>query len=128
MRLGILLLVAGGSSRMGTQKLLLPWGESTVVGGALEAALAAGAAQVIIVTGCDAARVEEACRSVCVSRTVQFVFNPDWASGMLSSIRAGLGALDPTLDGFFVALGDMGGGERRCLRVSAPGRDLTGGA
>jgi molybdenum cofactor cytidylyltransferase len=81
MRLGILLLVAGGSSRMGTQKLLLPWGESTVVGGALEAALAAGAAQVIIVTGCDAARVEEACRSVCVSRTVQFVFNPDWASG-----------------------------------------------
>lgn len=107
MRLGILFLAAGGSSRMGTQKLLLQWGTSTVVGQALAAARAAGPAQIILVTGCDADRVEEACRAADHDRSVQIIFNPDWASGMLSSIRAGMGALDPTLDGFFVALGDM---------------------
>jgi molybdenum cofactor cytidylyltransferase len=107
MRLGLLLLAAGGSSRMGRQKLLLPWGESTIVGRSLERALAACGEQIIVVTGCDADSVQEACRSTCAGRDVQFVFNPDWGSGMLSSIRAGLSALDPTLDGFFVALGDM---------------------
>jgi molybdenum cofactor cytidylyltransferase len=107
MRLGILLLAAGGSSRMGTQKLLLPWGESTVVGHSLEAALGVGAEQVIVVTGCDADSVAAACRSVSGGRMVDLCFNPDWATGMLSSIRVGLSALDPTLDGFFVALGDM---------------------
>lgn len=106
-RLGALLLAAGGSSRMGTQKLLLPWGRSTVVAQALEAALGAGLEQMIVVTGCDSDRVEEACRLAGGGQAVQFVQNPDWASGMLSSVRAGLSALDPGLDGFFVALGDM---------------------
>lgn len=106
-RLGILLLAAGGSSRMGTQKMLLPWGKSTVVGQALAAALGAGLEQVVVVTGSDADRVEEACRAASNGQAVQFVCNPDWAMGMLSSIRVGLNALDPTLDGFFVALGDM---------------------
>lgn len=107
MRLGMLLLAAGASTRMGTQKLLLPLGESTVVGASLDAALAAGPAQVLVVTGCDAAGVEAACRTPSRGQAVRFSFNPDWASGMLSSVRAGLSGLDPTLDGFFVALGDM---------------------
>lgn len=107
MRAGVVLLAAGRSSRMGTQKLLLPWGRSTVVGCALDAALTAGAEQVVVVTGCDAARVEEACRAVTRGRRVDFIHNPDWASGMLSSIRSGTGCLDPLLDGFAVALGDM---------------------
>jgi molybdenum cofactor cytidylyltransferase len=93
---------------MGEHKLLLPWGQTTVVGAALAAACGAPVSQIIVVTGRDAARVEAACRSVpATGAGVCFIENPRWAEGMLTSVQAGLAALPPGLDGFFVALGDM---------------------
>lgn len=106
MEFGVILLAAGGSTRMGGEhKLLLPWGNGTVVGQALAGALGAPVSQVAVVTGCRADEVARACATG--DERVRFRHNPRWAEGMYSSVREGLGALGTGVDAFFVALGDM---------------------
>ncbi len=46
---GVIMLGAGASSRMGRPKLLLPWGETTIIGRLLEQWQALGAAQITVV-------------------------------------------------------------------------------
>ena len=46
-----ILLAAGLSSRMGQPKLLLPWGERTVLGQVVATFAAAGIEEIIVVTG-----------------------------------------------------------------------------
>jgi molybdenum cofactor cytidylyltransferase len=48
-RLGVVILAAGASSRMGRPKLLLPWGDTTVIGHLIRQWQRAGAAQIAIV-------------------------------------------------------------------------------
>lgn len=105
MNLGVLLLAAGGSTRMGARhKLLLPWGDGTVVRQSLQVALSAPAGTVVVVTGHRANEVQQACGE---HERVRFVCNPRWREGMYTSILAGVGALPADVDAFFVALGDM---------------------
>ncbi len=47
--LGVVILGAGASSRMGRPKLLLPWGATTIVGHLLEQWQTLGAAQIAVV-------------------------------------------------------------------------------
>lgn len=109
MTLGVILLAAGGSSRMGgPHKLLLPWGEQSVVAQSLTAALGAPVALVVVVTGFRGAEVEQACRLAAADdERLHFAPNPRWGEGMYTSVLEGLAHLPPELDGFFVALGDM---------------------
>lgn len=103
-RLGILVLAAGRSSRMaGPNKLLLPLGGKPLVRHAVEAALAADLGPVVVVTGHDGGTVRQALAGC----AVEFRDNPAHAEGLASSLRAGIGAFDDTLDGAFVLLGDM---------------------
>lgn len=83
-------LAAGSSRRMpGTSKLLRAWGETTVVGAVVEAALAAGLAPVVVVVGHDPEPVRRA-----VERDgVLAVRHPGWARGRASSLAAGLAPL-----------------------------------
>jgi molybdenum cofactor cytidylyltransferase len=53
-------LAAGESKRMGTQKLLLPFGDTTVVGAVVRTALASRANHVLAVLGADAGPVRRA--------------------------------------------------------------------
>ena len=46
-----LILAAGQSKRMGKPKMLLPWGETTVLGQVIATFKAAGADDVLVVTG-----------------------------------------------------------------------------
>jgi molybdenum cofactor cytidylyltransferase len=101
-RLGAIVLAAGGSSRMGTSKQLLQVGGFSLVARAADAALGSGAAPVAVVLGSDSERV----RAEVGGRPILAVHNPDWASGLASSIRAGLGALlgaEPALDAVAIA-------------------------
>jgi molybdenum cofactor cytidylyltransferase len=105
--LAVVLLAAGGSTRMGGEhKLLLAWGAGTVVGQALLAALGAPVSAVVVVTGACAGAVEQACRPVDDAR-VRFMRNPRWQEGMYGSVLAGVAALPPSTQAFFLALGDM---------------------
>lgn len=104
-RIGILLLAAGGSTRMGRPKQLLRLGGRTLVRRATATALAVGG-PVVVVTGADAEQIAAEVRDL----PVQIVENPDWPRGMGSSIRAGVQALTgshPGLDALIVTLCDQ---------------------
>jgi molybdenum cofactor cytidylyltransferase len=81
-------LAAGAATRMGTQKLLLPLEGRPMVTWAVDAALSSKAARTIVVVGHQAAQVVAALQH----RPVTVVANPDYASGMSSSLRAGVRA------------------------------------
>lgn len=99
---------AGLSSRMGgpLPKPLLPWGASTVIETVVNTLLAAGVADVIVVTGHQRAAIEAALAGH--GHAVRCVHNPAYAGGeMLSSIQAGLAAADPASAGALLALADQ---------------------
>lgn len=99
-----LILAAGRGIRMGgPNKLLADVGGTAVVRRVAEAALAAGPRPVVVVTGHEHERVEQALAGL----AVQFIHNPDHLTGMASSLRRGIAALSPGVEGAVVALGDM---------------------
>jgi len=102
--LAAIVLAAGASERFGTDnKLVAPIGGKPLVRGVAEAVLAADVADVVVVTGCDAAQIEAALSGL----SVRFVPNADWQTGMGASIAAGANALGEDIDGAFVVPGDM---------------------
>lgn len=94
---------AGRSRRMGTQKLLLPFGDTTVIGHVVDELLRSVMDQVYVVVGHQPERIT----AELSGRAVSIVANPDYDSGMLSSVRCGLGALKPECEAILVALGDQ---------------------
>ncbi|KAB2917083.1 MAG: nucleotidyltransferase family protein [Hyphomicrobiaceae bacterium] len=99
-----IILAAGRSTRMGVaNKLLVDVGGEPMVRRVAEAALASRARPVLVVTGHQAAEVGRALAGL----DVTLVANPDYAAGLSSSLRAGLGALPAGCDGALVMLGDM---------------------
>ncbi len=82
----LLLLAAGASARMGRPKQLLPYRGRTLLRHAAETAVASGCAPIVLVTGA----VHEALAAEVADLPVQVVRNPDWETGMASSIRTGL--------------------------------------
>ncbi|MDL5204605.1 nucleotidyltransferase family protein [Streptomyces sp. ALI-76-A] len=119
-----LLLAAGGGRRLGGRpKALLPHRGRPLVEHAAGVLRAAGCARVHVVLGAAADAVRERARlGDCV-----LVENPDWADGMGSSLRAGLGSLAGTrARAALVALVDQPGiGAEAMARVLAAGRDET---
>jgi molybdenum cofactor cytidylyltransferase len=103
-RVVAIVLAAGRSRRMGQAKLLLPWGERTVLGQTLANLRAAPVGDVLVVTGHRAAAIAAVTRD----HGGRVVFNPDWASGgRLSSLQAGLRALPRHTGAVLVALADQ---------------------
>lgn len=103
-RVGAIVLAAGRSTRMGgPNKLLAEIGGRPLVRIVAEQALASRAAPVIVVTGHERAKVEAALAGL----RVRLVHNPDYAAGLSTSLKAGLAALPPDVDGAIVCLGDM---------------------
>ena len=84
-----ILLAAGESSRFGQPKQLLDWLGEPFVHAIARTALETGLAPVVIVTGSNAERVEEAVRDL----PVKIVRNEEWKEGQASSIRAGIFSL-----------------------------------
>ena len=80
------ILAAGEARRMGSLKQLLPLGKSTLLGRTIDVAAEAGFSPVIVVVGAEA----EAVRASIACKRVDIVSNPEWRTGMGSSIRAGI--------------------------------------
>ncbi len=97
-------LAAGMSRRMGgANKLLAPMDGVPMVARVVDAFLASKADPVLVVLGHQAEKVREAL----AGRDVRFVENPAYEEGLGASLRAGIEAVDETVDGALVALGDM---------------------
>jgi CTP:molybdopterin cytidylyltransferase MocA/HD superfamily phosphodiesterase len=97
-RLSAIILAAGYSSRMGRMKALLPLGPATVLGHCIKLFQDVGIEDVVVVTGHRAAETGEIAR-FSGARTV---YNPDFASGMFTSIQAGIRQLETRNSGFFL--------------------------
>jgi molybdenum cofactor cytidylyltransferase len=98
-------LAAGRSERMGTQKLLLPLGDQPVIVRVVDELLSSPVEQVLVVVGREGERIRGALRD----HAVTFVTNPDLEGDMLSSVRCGLRAVPPACEAILVALGDQPG-------------------
>ncbi len=126
-RIAAVLLAAGNASRFGAAKQTVPIDGVPMVRRAAMAALDAGLSPVIVVIGAYAEDVEPCLAGL----PVQLVENPDWTSGMGSSL--GLGArtamaTEPMPHALLVLLADQPGIRAADLKVlveahaSAPGR------
>ena len=91
--IGIVLLAAGESARMGQPKQLLSYKGRTLLRHAVETALTLQASSIIVVLGAHS----ESIRPELEGLPVHIVENSDWRGGMGYSLRAGLQAL---LDGW----------------------------
>jgi len=98
-----IVLGAGLSSRMGAQKLLLPFGGKTVVSHIVDQLLASTVGKVHVVVGHQAERIS----AELSGRAVSIVNNPNYTSGMLSSVRCGLQNLPEKCRAVMVVLGDQ---------------------
>lgn len=98
-------LAAGTASRFGGGKLLAPYRGAPLLYGALAAARAAPVAEVVVVTGADAAAVGAS--ALAFDPSLRLVHAPDYATGMAASLKAGVAALPADVDAAFVFLGDM---------------------
>jgi molybdenum cofactor cytidylyltransferase len=98
-----IILAAGGSTRLGQPKQLLDWFGRPFVRQAAETALKAGLSPVVVVTGAVQAEIEQTLEGL----PVKFVHNLQWASGMSSSLKAGLGAVPVGSGGAIFMLADQ---------------------
>ena len=99
-----LVLAAGQSSRMGgSNKLLQEVDGVPMLLRAVNAALASKAASVTVVLGHEADKAE----ALLAGRTLNIVRNPEYAQGMSTSLRAGIGALPAEAAAVIVLLADM---------------------
>ncbi|MBU6464221.1 MAG: molybdopterin-binding/glycosyltransferase family 2 protein [Bradyrhizobium sp.] len=98
------ILAAGRSTRMGgPNKLLADLGGKPMLRIVTERVLASKVSSVTVVTGHQAAEVENALAGL----KVKFVRNPDFFAGLASSVKAGIAAVPANADGVVVCLGDM---------------------
>ena len=93
-----LILAAGFSRRMGRFKPLLVLNGKTVLARCVESFRQAGIADMTVVTGHRHREVAEACDQL----SVNWVYNPDHAQGMFSSVLTGVSSLPPQAEAFFL--------------------------
>jgi len=113
-----LVLAAGGSSRLGRPKQLLPYRGGTLLDWTVGTARRCAFDQLIVVLGgaLDAVRLQVDLEGVDV------VVNAAHGEGCSSSIAAGLRALDPRCDVIVLMLGDQPGVRPETVRALLAGR------
>jgi len=86
MSVAAVVLAAGGSTRFGKPKQLVAFQGEAFVGRIVRGAIDAGCAPVVVVTGEDSAQIRSELTGIPISVAV----NPQWSSGLGSSIGVGV--------------------------------------
>ncbi len=104
-RVGAVILAAGESRRMGQPKMLLPWGNRTIIRQVCQQVIASpGLHEIVVVTG----RWQDEIQKQLADLPVRVIHNPRYDTGeMLSSLKVGLEALWESCDACMVVLGDQ---------------------
>lgn len=113
-----LVLAAGGSTRLGTPKQLLPYGDKTLLDRVLDTARACEFDQLICVIGGSTEEI----RARVALNDVDVVENPSFGEGCSSSIAAALSAVDPRAEVLVLLLGDQPGVAPQTVRALIDGR------
>ncbi|GIF09313.1 nucleotidyltransferase family protein [Actinoplanes siamensis] len=121
-------LAAGAGRRFGMPKALVPYRDRILVQHAARTLRDAGCRRIVVVLG---ARAEEVVKVA--PDLPETVINPEWATGLGSSLRAGLASLaaDASVDAAVILLVDMpgvtAGAVRRITAHAARDALVTGG-
>jgi len=103
-RIAALVLAAGQSRRMGTlNKLLIEIDGVPMVRRVTEMLRQSKAGPIVVVTGHEHEKVTAALEGL----PITLGHNPDFAQGLSTSLKTGIAALGPEIDGALVCLGDM---------------------
>ena len=113
-----LVLAAGGSSRLGRPKQLLPYGGATLLDAVLATARACAFDQLLVALGGSAEEVRDGVDL----RGADVVLNSGFGRGCSSSIAAAMGSLDPRCDVLVLLLGDQPGVTPRTVGSLLAGR------
>jgi molybdenum cofactor cytidylyltransferase len=113
-----LVLGAGGSTRLGRPKQLLPYGDRTLLDHALDTARRCGFDQLVVPIGGAADEVRERVDFSCA----QVVVNYAYGEGCSSSIAAALDAVDERCEVLVLMLGDQPGVTPATVRALLEGR------
>ncbi len=97
------ILAAGASERMGKPKMLLPFGDKTIIEKVVSSANRSSLNHIIVVLGAEADPISR----VLEHYPVKTVFNPHPENGMLSSIQCGLKSLPEETGAVMILLGDQ---------------------
>ncbi len=101
--LAAIILAAGGSSRTGTPKQLLPYRERSLLRYAAEIAVESNAGETFVVLGFEFERMKAELRGL----EVKVVQNPDWQEGIASSIRVAISSLPSSFEVAMLLLCDQ---------------------
>ncbi|MEW6492994.1 MAG: nucleotidyltransferase family protein [Cyanobacteriota bacterium] len=104
--IGLMILAAGASTRMGTPKQLLTYRGCSFVRHIIEVAIASDFQPIVVVLGANVERIKPEISQF----PVQILENQQWEEGMSSSIRVGLEALlamNQNLEAVAIALCDQ---------------------
>lgn len=108
MNISAIVLAAGKSVRMGRQKMLLPWGNTTVLGKVIETLQTVGVEDIAIVTNSIIA-------PQITNYQLPIILNDD--GEMLESIQLGLRKQKPEAQAALICLGDQPQVEERSVRI-----------
>jgi molybdenum cofactor cytidylyltransferase len=98
-----ILLAAGESKRMGKPKLLLPFGNDTVLGSTVDNLLNSNVNEVIVALGANIQKTKKAL----AGKAVKITTNPHYRQGMSTSLICGLKQVNQQAQRIMVALADQ---------------------
>ena len=102
-KIGVLILAAGASTRLGQPKQLLRLGEKTLLAQICETALSIENQRVVVVLGANCEAIKPSIEHL----PVKVVFNEKWAEGMGSSIACGMAHLPKKTEAVLLLLCDQ---------------------
>ncbi|HET9875030.1 MAG TPA: nucleotidyltransferase family protein [Mycobacterium sp.] len=112
-------LAAGGSSRFGTAKQVLPYRNTTLLGATLDVARGCGFDQIIVTVG----GAEHAVRDAVALDGIDVVAVEDFGTGCSASLRVALGDVRPGVTAIVLMLGDQPGVDTTTVhRLMAEGK------
>ena len=104
--IGIVILAAGSSSRLGKPKQLLLYNDKSLLQHSIDAAINSNGNSVLVVSGAN----EELISKEINKTGAHIITNKEWEEGMASSVRTGLDTLfkiSPTTDGVIFMVCDQ---------------------
>lgn len=119
-----IVLAGGTSSRLGRPKQLLPWKGRPILQHVIDAALAAGLDEVVVVLGYAA---EEVRAGLELPPEARAAVNADYAAGQSTSLRLGLRHSPPSARAAVVLLGDQPETRAGAIRAVVEAYERTGG-
>ena len=114
-----IILAAGQSTRMGSPKMVLPWGNTTVIEHVVSVFSKAGIDEILVVTGGAHEQVESVILQCRKKYPVRCVYNEKYKLGdMLTSIQCGLRHIaDKSIGAAIIGLGDQPQVQERSVRL-----------